>query len=85
MNVSDCAAHHPNTASHEQVISAFRAALAMARAESASSSGDMPAARAALRAAADTCHGLLAERWAQTQAGDAGGFGRLRGVMYLSL
>jgi starch phosphorylase len=86
MNVSDRAARHPDTATqHEQVIASFRNALAMARAESASSSGDMPAARAALRAAADTCRGLLAERWAQTQAADARRDGRMRRVHYLSM
>jgi glycogen phosphorylase len=69
----------------EQILDAFRSALAMTRAESASSGGDAPAARAALRAAAETCRGLLAERWAKTQAVDAQRDGRTRRVHYLSM
>lgn len=68
-----------------QALSAFRAALADARAESASSGGDAPAARLALRAAAEACRELLSARWVATQAADAKRDGRMRRVHYLSM
>jgi starch phosphorylase len=89
--LSDRSTRHPDTATtgedaaHGDILAAFRAALEMTRAEAASSSGDAPAARAALRAAADVCRGLLAERWAKTQAADAQRSGPMRRVHYLSM
>lgn len=64
-------------------IARFRAALAAQRTDAAT--GEAPAARAALRAAAQTCRAVLAERWAATQADDAARGPGHRRVHYLSM
>ena len=46
---------------------------------------EAPAARAALRAAAEACRGPLAERWTATQAADAKRGKDRRRVHYLSM
>jgi glycogen phosphorylase len=67
------------------LVAAFRAALAAARSETEAGRGEAPAGRAALRAAASVCRGALAERWAATQAEDAGRDHGSRRVHYLSM
>ncbi|GAB3740598.1 glycogen/starch/alpha-glucan phosphorylase [Silanimonas algicola] len=63
------------------LVAAFRRALAMTTTDGR----EAPAARAALRAAADACRGPLAERWAATQAKDAARGKDQRRVHYLSM
>ena len=60
---------------------AFRTAVTAMRGET----GAAPAARSALRAAADTCRNALASRWASTQAEDARRGPSSRRVHYLSM
>ncbi len=68
----------PTTA---DLLTAFRSALAMTRSDTQA----VPAARAALRAAADICRDTLAQRWAATQAEDARRGPSSRRVHYLSM
>ncbi|GAA4802718.1 glycogen/starch/alpha-glucan phosphorylase [Lysobacter hankyongensis] len=76
----------PATASAAtDLLPAFRAALATVRGDSVAGSDAVPAARAALRAAADTCRDALAARWAATQAEDARRDPSQRRVHYLSM
>ncbi len=63
------------------LLPAFRNALAMTRSDIQA----VPAARAALRAAADVCRDALAQRWAATQAEDARRAPSSRRVHYLSM
>jgi glycogen phosphorylase len=63
------------------LLPAFRNALAMTRSDIQA----LPAARAALRAAADICRDTLATRWAATQAEDARRAPSSRRVHYLSM
>ncbi len=63
------------------LLPAFRAALARTRDERQTA----PAARAALRAAAEVCRDALAGRWAATQAEDARRAPSSRRVHYLSM
>lgn len=63
------------------LVPAFRNALAMTRSDIQA----VPAARAALRAAADVCRDTLAGRWAATQAEDARRGPSSRRVHYLSM
>ena len=63
------------------LLPAFRNALAMTRSDIQA----VPAARAALRAAADICRDTLAGRWAATQAEDARRGPSSRRVHYLSM
>lgn len=63
------------------LLPAFRSALAMTRSDTLA----VPAARAALRAAADVCRDALAQRWAATQAEDARRAPSSRRVHYLSM
>jgi starch phosphorylase len=63
------------------LVAAFRRALAMTTPDGR----EAPAARAALRAAAEACRGPLAERWAATQAKDAARGKDQRRVHYLSM
>ncbi len=63
------------------LLKAFRAALIATRSDTQA----MPAARAALRAAADICRDTLAGRWAATQAEDARRGPSSRRVHYLSM
>jgi len=63
------------------LLPAFRAALAQAKAGAA----DTPAARSALRAAAEVCRDTLAARWTATQAEDAHRDPAQRRVHYLSM
>ena len=69
-----------NTATAD-LLAAFRSALAMTRSDTQA----VPAARAALRAAADICRDTLAQRWAATQAEDARRAPSSRRVHYLSM
>jgi starch phosphorylase len=63
------------------LLKAFRAALIATRSDTQA----VPAARAALRAAADICRDTLAGRWAATQAEDARRRPSSRRVHYLSM
>jgi starch phosphorylase len=65
----------------EDLLPAFRAALARVGSEQEPT----PAARAALRAAADVCRNALAARWVRTQAEDARRGPGERRVHYLSM
>lgn len=64
----------------DALVALFRRALAVHTAE-----GRQPPVRAALQAAAEACRGLLAERWATTQAKDAKRGAGQRRVHYLSM
>ena len=77
MKVTDTSASTATTG----LLPAFRNALAMTRSDTQA----MPAARAALRAAADICRDTLAGRWAATQAEDARRGPSSRRVHYLSM
>ncbi len=77
MKVTDTSASTATTG----LLPAFRNALAITRSDTRA----VPAARAALRAAADICRDTLASRWAATQAEDARRGPSSRRVHYLSM
>ena len=63
MKVTDAHAGKSASDATLRLLPAFRDALAMTRSDTQA----VPAARAALRAAADICRDTLAQRWAATQ------------------
>lgn len=73
--------HRDTRQTDTDLLQAFRAALVATRSETQAA----PAARAALRAAAETCRKVLAERWAATQGEEARRGPSSRRVHYLSM